>query len=298
MLLMGFDPPWVGAVYPSFGLARPRSPACGGQTPLLRCAMLEDKLREALTFDDVLLVPAFSEVIPRDVDVTTRLTPAIPLRMPLGQLRDGHRHRGRDRDPHGARRRHGLHPQEPDDRGAGARGQPREEGAVRHRRRSADDRADPHARRGARDHAPVPDQRLAGRRWRQEAGRHPDQPRRPVREAAEPPGRRADDEEPGAGEGGRDARRGARAAPQAPHREAARHRCARRAEGPDHDPRYRAGRGAPGRGDRRPRPLAGRRGGRRRCGSRRADRGADRGRLRRRRASTPRTATRTACSRP
>ena len=45
--------------------------------------MFEDKLREALTFDDVLLVPGFSEVIPRDVDVTTRLTPAIPLRMPL-----------------------------------------------------------------------------------------------------------------------------------------------------------------------------------------------------------------------
>src|SRR4029078_12003449 len=40
-------------------------------------------LREALTFDDVLLVPSYSEVIPRDVDVTTRLTPLIPLRMPL-----------------------------------------------------------------------------------------------------------------------------------------------------------------------------------------------------------------------
>ncbi|MGN6111053.1 MAG: IMP dehydrogenase [Kofleriaceae bacterium] len=45
--------------------------------------MLEDTLREALTFDDVLLVPGFSEVIPRDVDVSTRLTPLIPLRMPL-----------------------------------------------------------------------------------------------------------------------------------------------------------------------------------------------------------------------
>ncbi len=44
--------------------------------------MFED-LREALTFDDVLLVPGYSEVIPRDVDVATRLTPAIPLRMPL-----------------------------------------------------------------------------------------------------------------------------------------------------------------------------------------------------------------------
>ncbi|MEO7732990.1 MAG: IMP dehydrogenase [Kofleriaceae bacterium] len=44
--------------------------------------MFED-LREALTFDDVLLVPGHSEVIPRDVDVATCLTPAIPLRMPL-----------------------------------------------------------------------------------------------------------------------------------------------------------------------------------------------------------------------
>ena len=45
--------------------------------------MLEDQLREALTFDDVLLVPAYSEVIPRDVDTSTRLTAAISLRIPL-----------------------------------------------------------------------------------------------------------------------------------------------------------------------------------------------------------------------
>jgi IMP dehydrogenase len=45
--------------------------------------MLEETLREALTFDDVLLVPGFSEVMPRDVDVSTRLTPMIPLRIPL-----------------------------------------------------------------------------------------------------------------------------------------------------------------------------------------------------------------------
>src|SRR5215467_3562070 len=45
--------------------------------------MLEDQLKEALTFDDVLLVPGYSEVVPRDVDVGTRLTPLIPLRMPL-----------------------------------------------------------------------------------------------------------------------------------------------------------------------------------------------------------------------
>jgi IMP dehydrogenase len=45
--------------------------------------MLEEPLREALTFDDVLLLPSYSQVIPRDVDVATRLVPAIPLRMPL-----------------------------------------------------------------------------------------------------------------------------------------------------------------------------------------------------------------------
>jgi IMP dehydrogenase len=43
----------------------------------------DEKLREALTFDDVLLVPAESEVHPRDVEVKTRLTNAIPLHIPL-----------------------------------------------------------------------------------------------------------------------------------------------------------------------------------------------------------------------
>jgi IMP dehydrogenase len=43
----------------------------------------DDRLREALTFDDVLLVPAASEVLPRDVDVRTRLTSEITLQIPL-----------------------------------------------------------------------------------------------------------------------------------------------------------------------------------------------------------------------
>jgi IMP dehydrogenase len=43
----------------------------------------DEPLREALTFDDVLLVPAESSVLPGDVDVTTRLTVNIPLRIPL-----------------------------------------------------------------------------------------------------------------------------------------------------------------------------------------------------------------------
>jgi IMP dehydrogenase len=45
--------------------------------------MLDDGLRECLTFDDVLLLPAWSEVLPKDVDVRTRLTRKIELNIPL-----------------------------------------------------------------------------------------------------------------------------------------------------------------------------------------------------------------------
>jgi IMP dehydrogenase len=38
---------------------------------------------EGLTFDDVLLMPAYSEVLPREVDITTRLTKTISLRIPV-----------------------------------------------------------------------------------------------------------------------------------------------------------------------------------------------------------------------
>src|SRR3974390_3336597 len=45
--------------------------------------MLNDKLRECLTFDDVLLAPAYSEVLPKDVEVKTRLCRGIELNMPI-----------------------------------------------------------------------------------------------------------------------------------------------------------------------------------------------------------------------
>ena len=38
---------------------------------------------EGLTFDDVLLVPAFSAVLPREVDTTTYLTKSIQLHIPI-----------------------------------------------------------------------------------------------------------------------------------------------------------------------------------------------------------------------
>ena len=40
-------------------------------------------LFEALTYDDVLLMPAYSEVLPRDTDTSTFLTPNIKLNIPL-----------------------------------------------------------------------------------------------------------------------------------------------------------------------------------------------------------------------
>src|SRR5438309_11734315 len=45
--------------------------------------MLPSELREGLTFDDVLLVPAASGVLPRDTDVSTSLTRSIRLNIPL-----------------------------------------------------------------------------------------------------------------------------------------------------------------------------------------------------------------------
>ncbi|MGD8807975.1 MAG: IMP dehydrogenase, partial [Gammaproteobacteria bacterium] len=40
-------------------------------------------IREALTFDDVLLQPAYSEILPREVDLQTRITRGLRLNMPI-----------------------------------------------------------------------------------------------------------------------------------------------------------------------------------------------------------------------
>jgi len=45
--------------------------------------MAQDGIPEALTFDDVLLMPAESAVLPAEVDTSTRLTNSIPLNIPL-----------------------------------------------------------------------------------------------------------------------------------------------------------------------------------------------------------------------
>src|SRR6185312_12511150 len=51
----------------------------GAPLPIQRCGM---KIREALTFDDVLLEPAASSVLPTQTDTRTKLTSTIELGIP------------------------------------------------------------------------------------------------------------------------------------------------------------------------------------------------------------------------
>jgi len=44
--------------------------------------MAQDGIPEALTFDDVLVVPGWSETLPHEVDISTRLGP-LTLKVPL-----------------------------------------------------------------------------------------------------------------------------------------------------------------------------------------------------------------------
>ncbi len=45
--------------------------------------MFGDRIREGLTFDDLIIVPAATSVLPKDVDLTTRLTSTIALNIPI-----------------------------------------------------------------------------------------------------------------------------------------------------------------------------------------------------------------------
>ena len=55
-----------------------------GRVELERLLAIEEKFaKEGLTFDDVLLIPGESSVLPNDVSTSTRLTPSITLAIPL-----------------------------------------------------------------------------------------------------------------------------------------------------------------------------------------------------------------------
>ena len=45
--------------------------------------MIETDIKEGLTFDDVLLIPSMSKIMPKDTDISTFLTPRIKLNIPL-----------------------------------------------------------------------------------------------------------------------------------------------------------------------------------------------------------------------
>ena len=54
-----------------------------GTAPRAVAEFVAQRIREALAFDDVLLVPCYSQVLPASTDTRTRLTRTIQLNMPL-----------------------------------------------------------------------------------------------------------------------------------------------------------------------------------------------------------------------
>ena len=65
---------------------------------------------EGITFDDVLLVPSYSEVIPNQVDLSTYLTKGIKLNIPM--MSAGHCYRTSYGDRYGTPGRYRYYSQE------------------------------------------------------------------------------------------------------------------------------------------------------------------------------------------
>ena len=74
---------------------------------------------EGITFDDVLLVPAYSKVIPNQVDVTTYLTKKVKSKHTADECRYGYRYRAPNGDCHGQTGWYWYYSQEYVYRGAG-----------------------------------------------------------------------------------------------------------------------------------------------------------------------------------
>src|SRR3954467_8919254 len=55
----------------------------GAESPLSGAAMQERIAYQGITFDDVLLEPGFSDILPRDVDVRTQLTRNVRINIPI-----------------------------------------------------------------------------------------------------------------------------------------------------------------------------------------------------------------------
>ena len=244
-------------------------------------------LREALTFDDVLLTPGLSELLPSDADIRTRITREIALNIPIiasamdtvteakmaiamaqaGGLGVIHRN---------------LEPE-----AAGRAGPPGQEVRIRHGGQSASPSL-PTPRSPTRstlmqDHgiSGIPGGRGRRQRAGRQARRHSHQSRRALRHRPAPEGRRADDQG-AADHGARERRpgRGQAAPAPAPHREAAGGRRRVPLRRADHGQGHREGGRQSARLQGRAGPLARRRRDHGRRQGLRPHRAADRGRRR------------------
>src|SRR5262249_18356480 len=66
------------------GIFNPLPVRClSGETELAMATKNNASPREALTFDDVLIKPGLSEVLPADVDIRSRITHSIPVNIPI-----------------------------------------------------------------------------------------------------------------------------------------------------------------------------------------------------------------------
>ena len=243
--------------------------------------------REALTFDDVLIKPGLSEVLPSDVDIRSRITRSIPLNIPIiasamdtvteAQMAIAMAQAGGIGVIH-----RNL---EPD--AAGRAGAPGQEVRIRHGGEPAHHRARRQPAGGARPDEGEPHLRRPGGGGRRQSangrqtGRHPDQPRRALCHRSAPARLRADDQgQPDHRARGRQPGRGQEAAAPAPHREAAGGGRSVPLRRPDHREGHREGGGQSQRLQGRAGPPARRRRHHGRRQGLRAHRGADRGRRR------------------
>ena len=140
---------------------------------------MNQKVREhqGLTFDDVLLEPRYSEVVPADCDVSTRLTQRIRLNIPHVEFADGYGHRERNGDrtcPGGGARRDS---QKYVGRAAGRRGREGQTQRQRHHFQSRNAPARRQRQPGAGDHGPAQRLRPADHHGRRPAGGHYHPPR-------------------------------------------------------------------------------------------------------------------------
>ena len=124
--------------------------------------MIDGPIPEGLTFDDVLLLPGKSSVLPTQADTRTCLSRKIALNIPDRGRGDGHRHRIAPGHRHRAAGRHRVRSSQHDHRAAGRRSGPGEALGKRNDRRSGDDRAGDVRAPGARHHEQVQSLRPAG----------------------------------------------------------------------------------------------------------------------------------------